>query len=58
MPINCQWREKNRVLYNIDGQVYPCCYLVNTDYMKGDNQYIMKEYNKSKEQLNIFNNDF
>ena len=58
MPIKCQWREKNRILYNIDGQVYPCCYLVNTDYMKGDHQYLMKEYNNSKHQLNIFNNDF
>jgi|TARA_Y100000015_G_scaffold28344_1_gene27578 hypothetical protein len=58
MPIKCQWREKNRLLYNIDGQVYPCCYLVNNNYMKGDNQYVMKEYNKNKKELNIFNNDF
>ena len=57
MPIRCQWREKNRLLYNIDGQVYPCCYLVNNNYMKEDNQYVMKEYNKNKKELNIFNND-
>ena len=36
MPIKCQWREKNRLLYNIDGQVYPCCYLVNNNYMQGE----------------------
>ena len=58
MPVKCQWRERNRLLYNIDGQVYPCCYLVNNNYMKGDNQYVMKEYNKNKKELNIFNNDF
>ena len=58
MKIKCQWREKNRLLYNIDGQVYPCCYLVNNNYMKGDKQYVMKEYNKNKKELNIFNNDF
>lgn len=64
MSIKCKWREKNRILYNIDGQVYPCCYLVNNNFASDNqakqtnNQYIMIEYNKVKDELNIFKNDF
>ena len=28
--IQCEWMAKNNVLVNIDGQVYPCCYLANS----------------------------
>jgi hypothetical protein len=28
--IKCEWMAKNSALANIDGQVYPCCYLANT----------------------------
>ena len=60
--IKCRWREKNRILFNIDGQVYPCCYLVNVDYKsnqinKSSDQYVMEEYNKSRDELNAFKND-
>ena len=65
--IKCKWRELNQVIYNIDGQVYPCCYLVNVDYTsrtkakedsKGfDDQHIMSRYNEYKDELNIFKND-
>lgn len=48
-------------MFNIDGQVYPCCYLVNNNYSKqGSNlnaQKVMVEYNKAKDEMNIFKND-
>jgi len=28
--IKCEWMAKNNALANIDGQVYPCCYLANS----------------------------
>lgn len=28
--IKCEWMAKNNALVNIDGQVYPCCYLANS----------------------------
>lgn len=28
--IRCEWMAKNNALINIDGQVYPCCYLANS----------------------------
>lgn len=28
--IQCEWMAKNNALINIDGQVYPCCYLANS----------------------------
>lgn len=28
--IRCEWMAKNNALANIDGQVYPCCYLANS----------------------------
>ena len=28
--IRCEWMAKNNALVNIDGQVYPCCYLANS----------------------------
>lgn len=71
--IKCNWRSQNRILTNVDGQVYPCCYLVNNNFTfdflgedelvetgtgtitQTDDQPIMSSYNKSKEDLNIFN---
>ena len=34
MKIICEWAEKNRYLQNFNGQVYPCCYLVQTQTQK------------------------
>lgn len=28
--IKCEWMAKNSALVNIDGQVYPCCYLADS----------------------------
>ena len=62
--IKCRWREKKRILFNIDGQVYPCCYLVNNNYKMQENnktpdryQHVMQEYNKVKDEMNVFTND-
>ena len=63
MKIICEWAEKNRYLQNFNGQVYPCCYLVQTQTQKlfnGTNipeeQEIFNKYNEVKDELNIFNN--
>lgn len=62
--IKCQWREnQRRLLINVDGQVYPCCYLVNTDFEyqfvddPPQKQYMMKRYESVKDDLNLFKND-
>jgi len=34
MKIICEWAEKNRYLQNFNGQVYPCCYLVQIQTQK------------------------
>ena len=64
MKIICEWAEKNRYLQNFNGQVYPCCYLVQLQTQKlfnGTNrpeeQEIFKKYNEVKDELNVFNND-
>ena len=58
--IVCRWQLVNRVLVNIDGQVLPCCYLVNTYYKnkfamhnkKFSNHPVMQAY--IDEENNIF----
>ena len=62
MNIICEWAEKNKYLQNFNGQVYPCCYLVNAHTQKiyegqGEIQEIFNKYNEVKDELNIFNND-
>ena len=71
MKIKCEWGGKNKVLVNPDGQVYPCCYLSNTDYFftetennkegylypySGLGSKVMNEYQKHRNELNIKNN--
>lgn len=63
LMIRCQWREDERkLLINVDGQVYPCCYLVNTDFENRfindppKKQYIMERYETHKDELNVFKN--
>ena len=64
--IKCKWRDEKRVLVNIDGQVWPCCYLVNNEYEYDvsnsksgykDNQEVLESYSSYKDELNIFKND-
>jgi len=64
--IKCKWRDENRVLVNIDGQVWPCCYLVNNEYEYAvsntksgykDSQEVLESYRSYKDELNIFKND-
>jgi hypothetical protein len=62
MVIKCKWLENNRILVNPDGQVLPCCYLANINWVQkqkgitkeGD---VMQDYNDNKEKYNIHNND-
>ena len=65
MDISCEWGALNKVVINPDGQVWPCCFFCNPTYksqfVKGydakfkDNP-VMKEYQKNKSTLNVFNN--
>ena len=64
--IKCKWRDESRILVNIDGQVWPCCYLVNNEYKYdvsntksgyNDNQEVLESYRSYKDELNIFKND-
>jgi len=65
MNITCEWGNKNKVVINPDGQVWPCCFFCNTTFKskftnandsKFQNNPVMMEYNKSKSDLNVFNN--
>jgi len=57
--INCRWKKSNRILINIDGQVLPCCYFVNTFYKnkftitnkKFENHYVIKNYNEKENNI-------
>ena len=57
--IVCRWQKVNRVLVNIDGQVLPCCYLVNTYYKnkfamhnkKFSNHPVMQAYNDNDNNI-------
>lgn len=64
--IKCSWREQGRIVVNIDGQVYPCCYLVNNEYTNSksegksgylDDQEILQSYRRYKDELNVFKSD-
>lgn len=60
--ISCRWQNTNRLVVNIDGQVYPCCYIVNTHYKSKfasmltdiQNHPVMKEYENDKDHNNVF----
>lgn len=63
--IECEWQKRNKLLVNFDGQVFPCCYIQNS-YVEGytggkrshlQDTALMSEYEKSKDELNIFKND-
>lgn len=67
MSILCKWKKEGRFLVNPDGQVYPCCYLCNSNYRflsgnkekmtdKETTQYIWDEYLDKKDKLNVKNN--
>lgn len=60
--IECRWKMSNRLVVNIDGQIHPCCYIVNS-YYKSDftddntllrEHIVIKEYDKYKTEHNIF----
>jgi hypothetical protein len=62
MVIKCKWLEDNRILVNPDGQVLPCCYLANNNWVqkqKGITKegVVMQEYNDNKEKYNIHTNN-
>ena len=52
--IICRWKMVNRVLVNVDGQVLPCCYLVNTYYK---NKFTMQMPNFSNHPVMQAYND-
>lgn len=68
MDITCEWGNKNKVVINPDGQVWPCCYFCNPTYKNSNDgtkgEYrtsfssnpVMKEYENNKRELNIFHN--
>lgn len=33
LNIKCEWIEKNTILVNPDGQVWPCCYIGNPNFL-------------------------
>lgn len=60
--IKCQWLEKDQVLVNPDGQVLPCCYLGNSNFLnkhditQGDTwqKYdVLLKYTENKEDYNL-----
>ena len=65
--IVCEWMnqwENSRILINPDGQVLPCCYLANLLYSDknhadhpGRNHSLLKQYEDSAENYNIFNKE-
>lgn len=62
--IQCEWRERGRLLVEADGQVYPCCYLSNSNFkalsMNRPDRVthkVMQNYNQLKEELNVLNHD-
>jgi hypothetical protein len=67
VEIICKWRTKDKFLINPDGQVFPCCYLGNTEYFTnvtnggegikypfGPKSYIMQKYDDVRDELNAF----
>jgi len=57
--IECAWKKEGKILTNVDGQVYPCCYLVNMNFQSDfignkDGQLLMNKYNEAKDELNVF----
>lgn len=60
--IKCQWLEKDQVLVNPDGQVLPCCYLGNSNFLHKndptqgvgwDTRDVLAKYNSKKENYNL-----
>tara|TARA_B100001287_G_scaffold71745_1_gene59258 strand:- start:863 stop:1201 length:339 start_codon:yes stop_codon:yes gene_type:complete len=62
--IKCQWLEKDQVLVNPDGQVLPCCYLGNTNFLNKHDETqgnswrlndVLLKYSKNKKDYNLNN---
>ena len=55
--IDCKFLNQTiKPMVNPDGQVWPCCYLCNDNYMdQGQNQEVFHEYEKSKDKQNLKN---
>jgi len=65
--INCRWLQDGKIVVNPDGQVYPCCYFANYNYIETHKnkeiwehrkqnettQELMKQYDDSKDDLNV-----
>ena len=48
LEIKCEWKEKDTILVNPDGQVWPCCYLPNKKELVSKSGFYNKYYmNKS-----------
>lgn len=60
--IQCRWKMANRLVVNVDGQVYPCCYIVNPFYKSTfdhtssriQDHPVMQEYTQHKKENNVF----
>lgn len=62
--VTCKWLKSEKVLVNPDGQVLPCCYLANTNFLnKQDSnqgrrwelEKVLIKYNKNKDRYNLNN---
>ena len=60
--IKCKWLEDDNILVNPDGQVFPCCYLGNTNFLndvdaeegRSWNKYeVLIKYKENKELYNL-----
>lgn len=60
--ITCKWLEDDNILINPDGQVLPCCYLGNTNFLNDldssegrswNNHEVLIKYKKNKKLFNL-----
>ncbi len=57
LKIKCEWKEKDTILVNPDGQVWPCCYLGNPNFLyeqlKDEELEVAEEVTLSRQLENI-----
>ncbi len=60
--VECEWRNKQKVVVNPDGQVWPCCYLCNPTYKHSvvvghmlEKNDVWLKYLANAEKYNVFN---
>jgi hypothetical protein len=60
--VTCKWLKSEKVLVNPDGQVLPCCYMGNTNFLNSidskqgrrwDNEDVLIKYKENKDLYNL-----